>query len=173
MVLLAARRSAARRHLHEPGEPTGHGGARVSLGRDDVAGSISRVSLRRAMSRRAKRSRSARAWMTTAASLALLVSATAWSSTATASPSFPSHVDTDLSLPALWVETMVAPKDGCLLCHLTEAGGLMTNNAFGLELKQNGATEENVASLQGALLAVAASDPLAISDIKAGTNPND
>jgi MYXO-CTERM domain-containing protein len=125
------------------------------------------------MGRRAKRSRRARAWTTTAASLALVASAAAWSSTTAASPSFPQQVDMDLSLPAMWVETMVAPKDGCLLCHLSEAGGLMTNNAFGLELKQNGAMAENVASLQGALLAVAASDPLAISDIKAGTNPND
>jgi hypothetical protein len=96
----------------------------------------------------------------------------ALSSTAIASPSFPQHVDTDLTLPAMWVEKTVARPDGCLLCHLSEMGGFMTNNAFGLELKQNGAMAGNVASLQGALLAVAASDPLAISDIKAGTNPN-
>jgi hypothetical protein len=111
--------------------------------------------------------------MTTAALLGLLVSATSWSSTATASPIFPSAVDKDLSLPAMWVESSVASPQGCLLCHLTQLGGLMTNNAFGVELKQNGAMAENVSSLQGALQAVTASDPLAISDIKMGTNPND
>ncbi len=73
----------------------------------------------------------------------------------------------------MWVEKSVAPPDGCLLCHKSEIGGLMTNNAFGQELKQNGATAENVSSLQGALQAVIASDSLAISDIKMGTNPND
>lgn len=111
--------------------------------------------------------------MTTAASLALVASAAAWSSTATASPVFPQQVDIDLSLPALWVENTVASPDGCLLCHKIQGGGQGTTNAFGGELKQNGAAMENVASLKGALLAVAASDPLAISDIKAGTNPND
>jgi hypothetical protein len=90
-----------------------------------------------------------------------------------ASMIFPAAVDKDLSLPALWVENTVASPQGCLLCHKIQAGGLGTTNAFGGELKQNGATAENIASLQGALLAVAASDPLAISDIKAGTNPND
>src|SRR5580658_3366126 len=173
MVLLAARRSAARRHLHEPGVRAGHGGARLSLRRDDLAGPISRVSVRVAMSRRAKRSRGARAGTTTAASLALLVSAAAWNSTASASPIFPSAVDKDLGLPAMWVENSVAPPQGCLLCHEIQAGGLGTTNAFGGELKQNGAMAENLPSLQGALQAVAASAPLAISDIKMGTNPND
>jgi hypothetical protein len=90
-----------------------------------------------------------------------------------ASMIFPAAVDKDLSLPAMWVEKTVASPQGCLLCHKIQAGGSGTTNAFGGELKQNGAMAENVASLQGALLAVAASDPLAISDIKAGTNPND
>jgi hypothetical protein len=125
------------------------------------------------MSRRAKRSRGARAGTTTAASLALLVSAAAWNSTASASPIFPSAVDKDLGLPAMWVENSVAPPQGCLLCHEIQAGGLGTTNAFGGELKQNGAMAENLPSLQGALQAVAASAPLAISDIKMGTNPND
>jgi hypothetical protein len=73
----------------------------------------------------------------------------------------------------MWVENTVAPPQGCLLCHKIPAGGLGTTNAFGGELKQNGAVMESIASLQGALQAVAASDPLAISDIKMGHNPND
>jgi hypothetical protein len=122
--------------------------------------------------RRAKRSRRASAW-TTAALLALLVSAMAWSSTVAASTSFPSTVDTDLNLPAGWVEKSVAPPDGCLLCHLVESGGFGTNNAFGLEMKRNGAIGGEPQTVAGALTTVGMSDPLAISDIKMGSNPND
>jgi hypothetical protein len=108
------------------------------------------------------------------ASLSLLAlwSALAWGSTAIASPSFPATVDADLDLPPTWVEKTVAPPDGCLLCHNTEAGGLGNTNAFGTEMKRSGAAAEVTATLKGALAAIAASDPLAIADIKMGENPN-
>jgi len=109
------------------------------------------------------------------ASLSLLAlgSALAWASPAMASPSFPATVDADLDLPTTWVEKMVAPPDGCLLCHKTEAGGLGNTNAFGTEMKRSGATAEVTATVKGALASIAASDPLAIADIKMGENPND
>jgi hypothetical protein len=90
-----------------------------------------------------------------------------------ASASFPATVDTDLKLPAGWVEKSVAPPDGCLLCHQTEMGGYLTNNAFGLEMKRNGAMGTDPGSVAGALSALEVSDPLGISDIRMGTNPND
>src|SRR5580658_7609165 len=87
---------------------------------------------------------------------------------------FPPVVDTDLDLSgSSTIEKAVAPPDGCLLCHLTEQGGLGTNNRFGLEMKHNGAVAEETATLGPALAAIEASDPLAISDIKMGINPND
>jgi hypothetical protein len=67
---------------------------------------------------------------------------------------------------------MVAPPDGCLLCHQSELGGLNTNNAFGHELLQNGAMPAEPGTVDGALMATETSDPLAIQDIKTGVNPN-
>jgi hypothetical protein len=106
------------------------------------------------------------------AALALVVAAT-WAPRASASASFPAQVDTDLNLPSMWVEKSVAPPDGCLLCHKIEIGGLNTNNGFGAEMKRNGAMATLPKTLAGAFQAIEASDPLAISDIKMGVNPND
>jgi hypothetical protein len=87
---------------------------------------------------------------------------------------FPPVVDTDLHLSgSATIEKAVAPPDGCLLCHLTEQGGLGTNNRFGLEMLHSGAVAEETATIAPALDAIQASDPLAISDIKMGINPND
>jgi hypothetical protein len=105
-------------------------------------------------------------------SLFALWSTLAWGSPAIASPSFPATVDADLDLPPMWVEKTVAPPLGCLLCHKTEAGGLGNTNAFGTEMKRSGAIAEVTATLKGALQEIAESDPLAIADIKTGTNPN-
>ena len=168
-------RPAARRHLHERGERIGDGGAGRFARAVTTSGwpDFHVFPVRRAM-RSTGEEISERESLTTTGNVvgAPRSSATAWSSTVSASMIFPAAVDKDLSLPAMWVEKTVASPQGCLLCHKIQAGGSGTTNAFGGELKQNGAMAENVASLQGALLAVAASDPLAISDIKAGTNPN-
>jgi hypothetical protein len=108
------------------------------------------------------------------ASLSLLAlwSILVWASPAIATPGFPATVDADLDLPTMWVENTVAPSDGCLLCHNTEAGGSQNTNAFGVEMTRNGAVAYETATLKGALQAIADSDPLAIADIKLGENPN-
>jgi hypothetical protein len=109
------------------------------------------------------------------ARLALVVAGIAWSSRADATPDFPAAVDAALDLTGSnTVEALVAPHDGCLLCHTTEVGGDQNLNRFGSEMHQNGAVQFDAnATAGGALQAIAMSDPLAISDIKMGINPND
>ncbi len=102
----------------------------------------------------------------------VLVVAAMWAPRASASATFPAQVDTDLNLPANWVEHMVARPDGCLMCHQIEMGGFGTTNGFGAEMKRNGAVGTAPRTLAAALQAIEASDPLAIDDIKMGLNPN-
>jgi hypothetical protein len=107
------------------------------------------------------------------ASLAFLV-ATAWSTSAAASRTFPPVVDQHLKLTgAATIEHAVAPPDGCLLCHTTELGGTGSNNAFGALLRQYGAVGGNPATVGPALDAVEMVDPHAIDDVIMGINPND
>jgi|HubBroStandDraft_4_1064222.scaffolds.fasta_scaffold19680_3 hypothetical protein len=98
----------------------------------------------------------------------------AWAYPAAASPTFPPVVDQDLDLTgAMTIEKAAAPPDGCLLCHLTEQGGLGTNNQFGTMMLQNGTAPDEPATLGPALDAVKMIDPRAIQDIIDGINPND
>jgi hypothetical protein len=100
--------------------------------------------------------------------------ALAWTRPAAASPTFPAVVDTDLDLTgAMTIERAAAPPDGCLLCHLTEQGGLGTNNAFGSMMLQNGTAPDETATVGPALDAIKTADPRAIQDIVDGINPND
>jgi hypothetical protein len=104
----------------------------------------------------------------------LLAAALAFESSAAAEPSFPPVVDKDLGLTgASTIENKVAPHDGCLLCHGTEAGGANNLNTFGSEVLRNGEMAGVPATLAGALNTIAMNDPLAIMDIKSGLNPND
>jgi hypothetical protein len=110
----------------------------------------------------------------TVACLGLVVAGTALSSRADATPDFPAAVDAALHLTGSnTVEEAVAPRDGCLLCHTTEAGGDQNLDHFGSEMLRNGAVQYEPGTVAGALQAIAMSDPLAISDIKMGINPND
>jgi hypothetical protein len=98
----------------------------------------------------------------------------AWSGHAAASSSFPAAVDEHLKLTgADTVEARVAPKDGCLLCHVTESGGFGTNNAFGLALKRAGAVGTEPNTVGPALDVLQMQLPKAIDDILMGINPND
>jgi hypothetical protein len=104
----------------------------------------------------------------------LLAAALAFESSAAAEPGFPAVVDNDLGLTGTsTIENAVAPHDGCLLCHGSEAGGANNLNTFGSEVVRNGELAGVPATLAGALNAIAMNDPLAIMDIKSGINPND
>lgn len=95
------------------------------------------------------------------------------SSSARATPDFPPTVDQDLMLPAGWVETKVAPPDGCHLCHVNGSQGGEPLTAFGTLMQDDGAVPYEAASTAAsALAAVEAANPRAITDIKDGTNPN-
>jgi len=109
-------------------------------------------------------------------SLALLclTALTGWSLGAAGSSTFPAEVDQHLKLSgSATIENAVAPPHGCLLCHTTEQGGFMTNNAFGAELRQQGAIGTRPSTVGPALDAVEMIDPRAIDDIRMGINPND
>jgi hypothetical protein len=114
-----------------------------------------------------------RARVISRASLTFLVVA-AWSTTVAASSSFPPVVDQHLMLTgSATIEKAAAPPDGCLLCHMSEAGGFGTNNAFGSLLREHGAVGTEPSTVGPALDAVEAIDPHAIDDIVMGINPND
>jgi hypothetical protein len=114
-----------------------------------------------------------RARVISRASLTCLVVA-AWSTTVAASATFPPVVDQHLMLTgSATIEKAAAPPDGCLLCHMSEAGGYGTNNAFGSLLREHGAVGMEPSTVGPALDAVEAIDPHAIDDIVMGINPND
>src|SRR5277367_1537529 len=97
-----------------------------------------------------------------------------WSAPASASSDFPAAVDKHLMLTGMdTVENRVAPPDGCLLCHITESGGLGTNNAFGAALKRAGAVGTEPNTVGPALDALMEQAPRAIADIGMGVNPNE
>ncbi|HXX70325.1 MAG TPA: hypothetical protein VEK07_24305 [Polyangiaceae bacterium] len=105
----------------------------------------------------------------------VLAGVVALARTARATPDFPAAVDQDLVLGSGWVETKVAPPDGCHLCHVNDPpaapGPPMT--AFGTLMLNDGATPYMAASTAGpALMAIQASNPRAIADIEKGTDPN-
>jgi hypothetical protein len=105
-------------------------------------------------------------------SIAFLV-VMAWSGHAAASSTFPAAVDQHLKLTGPdTVEARVAPKDGCLLCHVTESGGFGTNNTFGLALKRAGAVGTEPNTVGPALDMLESQVPRAIDDIEMGINPN-
>jgi hypothetical protein len=109
----------------------------------------------------------------TLAGLAGSVAASLWAATASASTTFPQAVDDHLKLTGnMRIEVAVAPPDGCLLCHMTEAGGFGTNNAFGTELRMHGAVGAEPSTVGPALDSLEASDPHSIDDISMGINPN-
>jgi hypothetical protein len=106
--------------------------------------------------------------------LAFLVVA-AWSGLAEASTTFPAAVDQALMLSgADTVENKFQPPNmGCLLCHVTPAGGDGTNNTFGSALKRAGAVGGNPNTVGPALSQLESQTPRAIDDIEMGVNPND
>jgi hypothetical protein len=106
-------------------------------------------------------------------SIALVVAV--WSGPAAASTSFPAAVDQTLMLSAAdTVESKFQPTGmGCLLCHMTPAGGNGTNNTFGSALKRAGAVGGNPNTVGPALDQLESQTPRAIDDIRMGIDPND
>lgn len=93
---------------------------------------------------------------------------------ASASPSYPSAIQSDLSL------SYSLGTDHCIICHASNSGGIGTVvQPFGLAMKQAGLVLENTAALSSALSTLDSdmhdSDCDGVPDIqqlKAGRNPN-
>jgi hypothetical protein len=92
---------------------------------------------------------------------------------ASASPTYPGLIDTDLGISYLGTSD-------CIICHATNSGGVGTVvQPFGMAMKAAGLTLENPPALQAALATLAAngteSDCSGVSDIeqlKEGFDPN-
>jgi hypothetical protein len=117
-------------------------------------------------------------WATTRAGAGVfaLVAALAWSADADAHPGFPPRIDTVLDLTGKAKLETAFPTMGCQLCHQSAGGGnelrpfgnlLVTN--YGLS---DSASIEDDASLDAAIMALEAGDPDAVTDLKAGMDPN-
>jgi hypothetical protein len=90
---------------------------------------------------------------------------------ANATAGFPSEIETHLGLQAGAI-SMIAPPDGCHLCHINGSSGGDPLTAFGTLMKSSGAVKNENATVDGALDALQASNPNIIADLKSGMDPN-